>query len=246
MQHVRRSRLAPPLALLALAALCGASAPAAEPARDVPVDDVSYSIGYDLGLETLERLRADGVRVNHEEIAKGLLAALNEQPARLDEHRRSHLLRIVEEEVRRREAALLRDTDPAFRALAEENLRQSKAFHEMVGKEPGVTTMPDGLQYKVVEEGAGEKPGPASTVVVSFRATRIDGSVFASGAMEPVVIGETVPGVQKFVQMMPVGSRWRVAIPPSLAFGDLGLPPDLGPNESILVDVTLHEIRKGE
>ncbi len=244
MSALVRSRLARTFA--GLTCLVLGSATLAQPSRQLPVDDVSYSVGFQLGADTLARLKADGVEINADELARGVLDALREQDARLDEQRRQHLLRMVEEEVRRREAAIRRDTDPAFRALAEENLRQSQAFHDLVGKEEGVKTLPSGLQYKVVSEGSGAKAGMDSVAVVSFRATRIDGTAFVSGAMEPVVVRETVPGVQEFLQMMPTGSRWRVAIPPSLAFGELGLPPDLGPNESILVDVTLHEVRTAE
>lgn len=239
----RQSLLRP---IVAAALLVAAGAATAQPARDVPVADVSYAIGYALGQDAVERLRADGVDIDNDEVAKGLLAALRGEKPRVDDARRAHLLRVVEEEVRRREAALRLENDPAFRALAEENLRQSRAFHDMVGKEPGVTTLPSGVQYKVVTEGSGAKPTADSVVVASFRATRIDGSEFAHGAMAPVVVNETVPGVQEFLTMMPAGSHWRVAVPPSLAFGELGLPPDLGPNESILVDVTLHEVRKAE
>lgn len=243
MSIIGHSRIARPLAVLAL--VVGAAA-TAQPARELPVADVSYSIGYMLGEDVLARLRADGVEVNNDEIAKGLLAALNEDAPRLDTKRRAHLMRVVEEEVRRREAALRFESDPAFRALADSNLAQSNAFHQTVGQEAGVTTLPSGVQYKVVAEGKGEKATDDSVVIASFRATRIDGSLFASGAMEPVVVREALPGVQELLKLMPAGSHWRVAIPPSMAFGTLGLPPELGPNESVLVDVNIHEVRKAE
>lgn len=244
MSIIGQSRIPRPLAVLALALVAGGAS--AQPARELPVDDVSYTIGYDLGQDVLARLRADGVDVNNEEIAKGLLAALKGEAARVDADRRAHLMRVLEEELRRQEAADRLATDPVFRALAESNLQKSKAFHEIVGKEPGVTTLPNGLQYKVVKAGDGPKPTAESTVVATFRGTRMDGSIFISGAMEPVVVAETLAGVQQFVKMMPVGSHWRVALPPSLAFGELGLPPDIGPNESILIDVTIHEIKAAE
>lgn len=244
MSIIGQSRIPRPLAVLTLVLVAGGAS--AQPARDVPVADVSYSIGYMLGEDVLARLRADGVDVDNEEIARGLMAALNEEAPRIEAKRRAHLMRVVEEEVRRREAAVRLESDPAFRVLAENNLAQSMAFHQTVGQEEGVTTLPSGIQYKVVSAGSGEKATDDSMVIASFRATRIDGTLFASGAMEPVVVREALPGVQEFVKLMPAGSHWRVAIPPALAFGNLGLPPELGPNESVLVDVTIHEVRKAE
>lgn len=238
------SRIAP--ALAALAMFLGAGLAVGQPSRELPVDDVSYAIGHMLGEDALARLRADGVTVNNEEVLKGFAAALNEEAPRLDEKRRAHLMRMVEDELRRLEAAERLQNDPAFKALAESNLKKSQALRDLIAKQPDILTTASGLQIQKVTDGAGEKPTDDSVVVASFRATRLDGFDFATGAMEPVVVRETVPGVQEFLKMMPAGSHWRVAIPPALAFGELGLPPNLGPNETIIVDVTLHEVRKAE
>lgn len=212
--------------------------------REIPADDACYSIGYALGQETLERLRADGVEIDADQLAQGLIDAMKGAEPRVDHDRMSMLLRKVEEEVRRHEAAARLESDPAFRALAQANLQRSKEFHSRVSQEENIKSMDGGIQYRVLEEGAGSSPTAGDEVVVTFKAATIDGESFAEAAHQQIPVSEVIEGAKRVLLQMRPGARWRVAIPPSLAFGEPGLPPQLGPNETVVVDVTLHSIVK--
>lgn len=228
------------LSLLAIGGIADAQS------RDIPAGDACYSIGYAMGQEALATLRADGVELDAEQLAQGMLDALKGADPRVDDARMSQLLRKLEEEVRRREARLRLESDPTFRALAEENARRSAEFHARVATEPDIVTLDGGVQFRVIDAGNGVSPGPDDTVVVSFKAATIDGVTFAEAVHQTVPLSEMIQGAQAVLQRMRPGARWRVAIPPSMAFGEPGLPPDLGPNESIVADVTLHEVVRDE
>lgn len=130
---------------------------------------------------------------------------------------------------------------------AEAKLAGEKYLAENGAKE-GVVTLPSGIQYKVLTEGSGEKPTLESTVVAHYRGTLIDGTVFDSsyerGSPATFALNRVVKGWQEVLPMMPVGSKWQVAIPPSLAYGESGAPPKIGGNETLLFDIELVEIKK--
>jgi FKBP-type peptidyl-prolyl cis-trans isomerase FklB len=103
-----------------------------------------------------------------------------------------------------------------------------------------------GLQYRVVEPGTGESPAETDTVVVHYRGRLLDGTEFDSsyGRGEPAEfgVGQVIPGWQQALQLMPVGSKWEVWIPASLAYGTEGTG-GIGPNETLHFDIELIEIK---
>lgn len=112
----------------------------------------------------------------------------------------------------------------------------------------GVTTLPSGLQYKVLVAGTGEKPTAADRVKVHYKGTLTDGTVFDSSydRNEPAVFGVTqvIQGWVEALQLMPVGSKWQLAIPQNLAYGERGGGEKIKPYAALLFDVELIAIEK--
>ena len=132
-------------------------------------------------------------------------------------------------------------------AAGQENLAEGKTFLAENGSLPGVTTLPSGLQYKVIREGSGEKPLATSTVEVHYAGRLIDGTVFDSSVKrgEPAVfpLNGVIPGWTEALQLMPVGSKWEVYVPSELAYGAQGAGGVIQPNATLIFEIELLAIR---
>lgn len=129
---------------------------------------------------------------------------------------------------------------------AKEASAEGQKFLDENAKREGVTVTESGLQYEVITEGSGEKPTAASTVKTHYHGTLIDGTVFDSSydRGEPVEfpVGGVIKGWTEALQMMTVGSKWRLAIPYELAYGEQGAGGAIGPFQTLVFDVELLEI----
>lgn len=115
-------------------------------------------------------------------------------------------------------------------------------------KKPGVITLPDGLQYKVITEGKGDKPTLNDVVTVHYAGTLVDGKEFDSSYKrgEPATfpVAGVIAGWTEALQLMPAGSTWELYIPAHLAYGDQGAPPAIGSNETLIFKVQLISVKK--
>lgn len=127
-----------------------------------------------------------------------------------------------------------------------ENLRAGQEFLERNKTAAGVVTLDSGLQYKVLETGAGDSPKADSKVVAHYRGTLLDGTEFDSSYAreEPITIGlgQVIRGWQEALPLMKIGARWRLYVPPDLAYGPNGTG-GIGPNETLIFEVELLEIQ---
>lgn len=130
----------------------------------------------------------------------------------------------------------------------EKNISEGKAFLESNGKRPEVKTTASGLQYEVLQEGNGDIPKAKDTVKVHYHGTLIDGTVFDSSVNrgQPATFGVTqvISGWVEALQLMPVGSKWRLFIPSNLAYGAQGAGQHIGPHTTLIFDVELLGIEK--
>jgi FKBP-type peptidyl-prolyl cis-trans isomerase len=126
------------------------------------------------------------------------------------------------------------------------NLETGNAFLEENKSREGVNTTASGLQYEVISEGDGPKPSADDRVRVHYHGTLIDGTVFDSSVErgEPAVfgVGQVIPGWTEALQLMPVGSKWKIYVPSNLAYGERGAGADIGPNTTLIFEVELLEI----
>ena len=134
----------------------------------------------------------------------------------------------------------------AEKAPADQNA--NAVFMANNSKQPGVVTLPDGLQYKILKAGIGPKPTAADSVVCNYRGTLINGKEFDSSYKrgQPATFGvsQVIKGWTEALQLMPVGSKWQIFIPPDLAYGERGTGSDIGPNVTLIFEVELVSIQK--
>ena len=127
--------------------------------------------------------------------------------------------------------------------LAETNLAAAKAFLAENGKKEGVVTTASGLQYQVLVAGTGPKPGLSDTVTTHYTGTLINGTVFDSsverGSPATFPVNGVIPGWVEALQMMPIGSKWRIVVPPELAYKERGAGNRIGPNEALIFEIEL-------
>lgn len=120
------------------------------------------------------------------------------------------------------------------------------AFLEENAKRPEITVTESGLQYEVLATGEGEKPTAESTVRVDYHGTLINGTVFDSsyerGQPAEFPVGGVIKGWTEALQMMPVGTKWRIYAPHELAYGERGAGAAIAPFSTLVFDVELHEI----
>ncbi|AQQ01414.1 MULTISPECIES: FKBP-type peptidyl-prolyl cis-trans isomerase [Pseudoalteromonas] len=120
------------------------------------------------------------------------------------------------------------------------------SFLEENAKRPEITVTESGLQYEVLATGEGEKPTAESTVRVDYHGTLINGTVFDSsyerGQPAEFPVGGVIKGWTEALQMMPVGTKWRIYVPHELAYGERGAGAAIAPFSTLVFDVELHEI----
>jgi FKBP-type peptidyl-prolyl cis-trans isomerase len=126
------------------------------------------------------------------------------------------------------------------------NKEAGQKFLAENGKRTGVVTTASGLQYEIIKEGNGPKPAAENTVKVDYHGTTVDGIVFDSSVDrgEPVTfgLGQVIKGWTEALQLMPVGSKWKIFIPSELGYGEQAAGPKIKPNSVLIFEVTLLSI----
>ena len=128
------------------------------------------------------------------------------------------------------------------------NKKAGEEFLNINKGKAGVVTLPSGLQYQVLKQGEGAKPAASDKVKCHYHGTLINGTVFDSSVQrgEPAVFGvsQVIPGWVEALQLMPVGSKWRLFIPSDLAYGEHGAGDAIEPTSALVFDVELLDIVK--
>lgn len=126
---------------------------------------------------------------------------------------------------------------------AAENLKAGQEFLEANKAKPGVQVLPSGLQYEIITEGSGAKPKATSKVTCHYHGTLIDGTVFDSsvkrGQPATFPLNMVIKGWTEALQLMSVGSKWRLFLPPNLAYGDRQTGAHIGPQSTLIFEVEL-------
>ena len=201
----------------------------------VALDSVEAKGGYGIGLQIGQQLAGSGMEVEAEAVARGIFDVLNNNPPAIDIN---EVTKALQELGQRAEAAQAE----AFKALEAEN----QAFLEENKKAAGVVVTDSGLQYEILTEGNGAKPTAESTVRVHYTGSLIDGTVFDSsvkrGTPAEFPVGGVIKGWTEALQMMPVGSKWRLTIPHELAYGERGAGASIPPFATLVFEVELLDI----
>ncbi len=130
-----------------------------------------------------------------------------------------------------------------FESKAAANLKAGMEFLAQNGQREGVVTLDSGLQYEIITAAEGPKPGPTQTVKCHYHGTVIDGRVFDSsvrrGQPASFPLNRVISGWTEALQLMSVGSKWRLFLPPHLAYGEQQVSAEIGPNSTLIFEVEL-------
>lgn len=195
------------------------------------MDKVSYALGLSLG----NNLLSSGITaLNVEKFSKGVQDVLEQNHPEISYQEAQN---VINEYFQNLQAK-----------LSEKTIAEGKAFLETNGKRPEVITLKSGLQYEIIKEGNGAVPTANNTVNVHYHGTLIDGTVFDSSVRrgEPATFGVTqvITGWVEALQLMPVGSKWKLYIPSNLAYGAQGAGQHIGPHTTLIFEVELLGIEK--
>ncbi len=135
------------------------------------------------------------------------------------------------------------------KAEGDKNLKAGEEFLASNKTKSGVVTLPSGLQYEIIKAGTGPKPKAEDQVKCNYKGTTIDGKEFDSSAKhggEPAVfpVNRVIPGWTEALQLMPVGSKWKLYVPAALGYGERGAGQDIKPNSTLIFEIELLEIVK--
>jgi len=220
------------------AASASSQAPAAA-APITPADkpNLSYAIGFQMGDGLVERK----IDVDVNAVIRGLQDGFaKRKPTVAEETMRDVLTRM--------QSQMYSAAKAEFDKLSTENKAKSAKFLSENKSKKGVISLPSGLQYVVIEEGSGSKhPSATSDVSVHYRGSLINGlefdSSFARGQPANFKVNEVIKGWSEILPLMRVGDYWRVYVPADLAYGDRGQPPRIGPNEALVFELKLVDIK---
>lgn len=202
------------------------------------MDSVSYAIGADIG-KNFKRSKLDDVNIAA--LSMGLRDGLDSATI-LDEMAQQRVIEGYMMKVREKQMA-------EERAQGEENRLAGEKFLAENGKKPGVVTTASGLQYEVITLGTGAKPTAEDVVKVHYTGTLLDGTEFDSSVRrgQPIdyPVANFVPGWVEALQLMPVGSKWKLFIPSDLGYGAGGAPGGMiPPNSTLIFELELLDIVK--
>ena len=227
------------LGMLLLGSVAHAQDRAAAPTSQGKLDKhkLSYAIGYQIGtqfaggdpdvdLATVQKAIQDAYAKRHPAVS---MQDMHAQLQRLEQQ--MHANAVAE-----------------FERIAAANARKSADYLARNRQRDGVVQLPSGIQYAVIEQGKGKQnPKVSSTVTVNYRGMLVDGTEFdsswAHGAPVTFQVNKVIPGWQDVIPRMHVGDRWRVVIPPQLAYGERGQLPRIGPNEALVFEIELLDIK---
>mgnify|MGYP000400912747 FL=1 len=195
-------------------------------------EKASYGIGLQMG-EQLKSNPFEGLNLNS--VFEGMKDAYAGSAFQVEIPEIQAAFEKINEEIQARR-------EEEAKVLAAEGI----AFLEENAKRPEITVTESGLQYEVLATGEGEKPTAESTVRVDYHGTLVNGTVFDSsyerGQPAEFPVGGVIKGWTEALQMMPVGTKWRLYVPHELAYGERGAGAAIAPYSTLVFDVELHAI----
>jgi FKBP-type peptidyl-prolyl cis-trans isomerase FklB len=191
------------------------------------------SVSYGLGILIANNLKQQGLEeINAELFSKALASTFKNEKGEMDANAANN---IVNEYF-----SQLQDMKNA------KNIEAGKKFLAENKKKKGVVELSSGLQYEIITEGTGPKPSATDKVTTHYHGTLLDGTVFDSSVQrgQPATfpVNGVIQGWVEALQLMPVGSKWRLFIPSNLAYGERGAGGSIGPNATLIFEVELISI----
>lgn len=212
--------------------------------KNVKLSSKEDSLAYAFGIVNFNALKQDSLKLNPMVIAKAMTDGEDGKALMEDEIARTYIMTFLNE----REALRAEQKAILDKELYKDHIATNQDFLSKNKEKSGVTTTASGLQYEVVKMGTGPKPTTENTVKVNYTGTLIDGTKFDSSLdrNEPAefpILG-VIPGWTEALQLMPVGSKFKLYIPENLAYGAAGAGEVIKPFSTLIFDVELLEIVK--
>jgi FKBP-type peptidyl-prolyl cis-trans isomerase FklB len=200
-------------------------------------DRVSYVIGMDIGTN----LKRQSVEVNTDVLFRGIRDGLSgSKPLMTDQEIRETIASFQKE--------LQAKQEEVAKKMGEKNKKEGETFLAENKKKEGIVTLASGLQYKILKKGSGKKPKLTDTVTTHYKGTLIDGTEFDSSYRrnQPVSfpVNGVIAGWTEALQLMEEGAKWQLFIPASLAYGERGAGPQIGPNAMLIFEVELISVQE--
>ena len=197
---------------------------------------VSYVIGMQIG----DSLKGAKDEVDFDTLVKAIRSTMDGKEPLLTQEEAMQVMQAFSTRMQAKQAA-------EFEETKRKNAEEGDKFLAENAKKPGVKTTASGLQYEVLTEGTGPKPKASDTVRVHYKGTLLDGETFddsyARGEPVEFALSQVVPGWQEGLQLMPVGSKYRLWIPGKLGYGEQGTPGGpIGPNATLVFEVELLDV----
>jgi FKBP-type peptidyl-prolyl cis-trans isomerase FklB len=231
--------------LLLGALLLGGVAHAQDRAASAPVgaaakpdrNKLSYAIGYQIGSQFSDHKPDVDIPV--------LLRAIEDAYAK---KRPSVSMQDMHQQLMRLDQQMHNDAVSEFKRVAAANALKGAAYMARNRQQPGVVQLPSGIQYAVIAKGDGAiSPTVTSVVVINYKGRLVDGtefdSTYAHGSPVAFPVNGVIRGWQDVIPRMHVGDKWTVVIPPQLAYGEAGMLPRIGPNETLVFEIELLDIK---
>ena len=210
----------------------------------VPMDKISYLMGREIASMQNGQLGQQGLKIDAESFAQGAKDGIAGAKPKYTEAELEAAYKAFQAHMAGAEAK----REGEMKAGGEKAKTDGAKFLADNGKREGVTTTASGLQYEVLKKGDGPKPVPTDRVNVHYHGTLLSGKVFDSSVErgQPIAFGvqEVIKGWTEALQLMPVGSKWKLFIPSEIAYGANGAGGDIGPNETLIFEVELLGIVK--
>ncbi len=227
---MRIASIAMTTALAAALPLASARAQNAPPSGD---RKLSYALGYEAGRD----LGQHGLQIDISAVLHGVQDGYGQKKPAYPPQEMQQVIAAMQQR-------MVAEARAAFAKLAADNLARAQKFFAQNKQQKGVVTLPSGVQYKVLEDGSGDKsPTVDSEVTLQYRGEFLDGTVFDStedrGKPVTFPVDQMIPGWRQIITRMHVGDHWQVFIPPQMAYGERGQPPRIGPNEGLMFDIRL-------
>lgn len=232
--------LSPAAAMAATPPTPAAEPPPAPAATALTPEDLLAQSSYAIGLNLGASLHHDSVSVDSAVFLQGLKDGLaGAAPKYTPDQMRAALTQL-------QAAVQARLREEAAR-LAEANKSEGAAYLKKNAARTGVVTLPSGLQYEILKTGSGPLPKTDDTVRCQYSGTLINGTEFDSsykrGEPADFRVDGVIKGWTEALQLMPVGSKWRLVVPSELAYGEKGAGAAIGPNAVLIFEVELLDIQ---
>ena len=215
-----------------------------------PKDQTSYAIGMSLGKNIGKGVQEQSVDIDQAILLRGVKDGLAGGATLLTDEEANAVMMELQKQAHLKQEEMRKKQEEIAKAQGEVNKKQGAAFLAENKAKEGVVTLPSGLQYKILQPGTGPKPTATDTVVCNYRGTLIGGKEFDSsykrGQPATFPVGQVIKGWTEALQLMPVGSKWQLFLPPELAYGERSAGPDITPYSTLVFEVELVSIKPPE